>query len=189
MHIRTASKPLRLGMAVAQLILATPAFATPIPQAEPSTIPSSAATILTKNNEFDATVQFANAKKLLVNNGTADDLQAGLSWLQRAAAQGYAPALFELANLYENGTYVKQDNAKAVSFYEQAAKQGHLDSQYNLGLLYLRIIKDTDKGRYWLEQAAKQQDAEAQYNLALLYRFTKDKQADPVKAIYWKYVV
>ncbi|OQX01077.1 MAG: hypothetical protein BWK73_47225 [Thiothrix lacustris] len=183
MYLSTFLPPPHRGItAVVLLILALPALAQD-PSPTIATL-SSAANILAPNTT-EAATQFAKAKERLSKKPEGVDLQQGLDWLEQSAQQAHAPALFELANLYENGSYVKQDSAKAVELYEQAAKQGHLDAQYNVGLLYLRVIKNTEKASYWLEQAAQQHDSEAQYNLALLHDVAKSTQADPDEATHW----
>ena len=131
----------------------------------------------------DAPTQYAIASRLLTQNSETDYAQ-GLEWLSRAAKQNHAPALFDLANLYENGLYVQQDMAKALELYEQAAKQGYLDAQYNLGILYLKRPRNYAKAQFWLQQAANQNDRDAQYNLALLYDVEDtDKKANPSEKI------
>ena len=55
---------------------------------------------------------------------------------QKAAEQGYAPAQYNLGNMYDSGQGVKQDYFKAVEWYQKAAEQGDASAQYNLGVMY-----------------------------------------------------
>ena len=59
---------------------------------------------------------------------------------------------------------VEQNMAWAAHWFEQAALQGHVDAQYNLGLMLESgdgVPKDKEKAAYWLEAAAAQGDDEA----------------------------
>lgn len=84
-----------------------------------------------------------------------------------------AQGLFNLAMIYEHGTSVTQNYAKAKELYEQAAVQGHhAKSQYNLGVFYMNglgVPQDYEMARYWYEQASAQGMSEAHFNLGALY--------------------
>ncbi|HPY40369.1 MAG TPA: tetratricopeptide repeat protein, partial [Thiolinea sp.] len=116
--------------------------------------------------------QFKTAISLIEGQNTKADFSTGLKWLKLAAAQQYPQALYQLGFYYEYGIdEVQRDYFKAVELYEKAAKQGHLESQFNLSALLLREntpVYNLKQGTYWLEQAAKQNDSEAQYSLAML---------------------
>lgn len=134
--------------------------------------------------------QFKTAIRLIEGENTKADFSTGLKWLKLAAAQQYPQALYQLGFYYEYGIdEVARDYFKAADFYEKAAKQGHLASQFNLSALLLRAstpVYDTKQGMHWLEQAAKQNNGEAQYSFAMML----DKQAktDPSlteKSLVW----
>ena len=68
---------------------------------------------------------------------------------------------------YEDGDY-----EKAVKLFHQAAEQGHVSAQYNLGLMYAKgegVAQNHKKAIKWWRQAAEQGDAEAQFTLAMMY--------------------
>jgi TPR repeat protein len=57
--------------------------------------------------------------------------RAGLSnqvkiYMEHAAEEGYAPALFHLGQMYRFGKGVAVDEARAYEFYEKAAARGHV---------------------------------------------------------------
>lgn len=54
---------------------------------------------------------------------------AALEWLNMAADQNYAPALFRLAHMYRVGLGVHQNRHKAYEYYGEAARLGHLFAQ------------------------------------------------------------
>lgn len=73
-------------------------------------------------------------------------------------------ACYELAQLYRNGTGVKQDVARARQLLETAAQQGHADSQYLLGIFYSKGIggdKNPQLAQQYLQQAAAQKHEKA----------------------------
>lgn len=74
-----------------------------------------------------------------------------------AAEQGFAPAINNLADKYENGLGVEQDLPKALALYTQAAAQDIGAAQWSLGLMYLEgkgVTQDQTKAKQWLEKAA-----------------------------------
>ncbi len=130
---------------------------------------------------YNPAEQFKTAINLIEGQNTKADFSTGLKWLKLAAAQQYPQALYQLGFYYEYGIdEVERDYFKAVDFYEKAAKQGHLESQFNLSALLLRESTpayNPKQGFYWLEQAAKQDDGEAQYSLAML--LDQEAKTDP----------
>lgn len=130
---------------------------------------------------YNPAEQFKTAINLIEGQNTQADFSTGLKWLKLAAAQQYPQALYQLGFYYEYGVdEVERDYFKAVDFYEKAAKQGHLESQFNLSALLLRentSAYNPKKGLYWLEQAARQEDGEAQYSFAML--LAKEAKTDP----------
>ncbi|NBV99560.1 MAG: sel1 repeat family protein [Proteobacteria bacterium] len=78
----------------------------------------------------------------------------------------------------------------AKFWYEKAAEQGHLNAQFNLGLIYQEgegfETPDYEKARYWYEKAAKQNDQLACFNLGWLYFKGLGLAApDYEKATFW----
>ncbi len=93
--------------------------------------------------------------------------------------QCYAVALYELGRAYEFGRRgVSRNKAKAIYWYQEAAKRGNLEAQYWLGRKYERgqdLPKNIDKALFWLRRAAghEQKDmvqASAERELARLER-------------------
>ena len=78
-----------------------------------------------------------------------------------------------LAN-YEDGlnAFVTQNFDAAITLWEKAADQGDVDSQYQLGVLYLVgkfTTKNLEKARKYLEAAATASYSDAEYALATIY--------------------
>ena len=95
-----------------------------------------------------------------------EELRIALHWqecgralpvLDVARQAGDAVAEHETAVLYEEGTCVDQDAAKALDHYTAAVDGGHLDSAFRLGLLYYDgrgAPKDLAVARFWFKAAA-----------------------------------
>ncbi len=76
----------------------------------------------------------------------------GAAWIQRAAAQGYAPALYRLGVSYWRGLGVTLSKDEAYRCWERAAALGHpyAQRQIALGLIKGRGgIGGVARGLYW----------------------------------------
>ena len=81
----------------------------------------------------------------------AKDYQTAFEIWKSLAEQRNAEAQFNLGRMYSYGRGVKQNNKKAVKWYQLAGEQGNAEAQINLDLL----LKETE-------------NTEAQNNLDLL---------------------
>lgn len=107
--------------------------------------------------------------------------------LKKTAKQGDIDAYYNLGDLYYNFDHSDQkydDYNKldidihyqikfASSYFLEAAKKGHLEAQYRLGMLYKYNWpgqnKNITKAKEWLEKAASQGHISAKYLLGLLH--------------------
>ena len=93
------------------------------------------------------------------------------------AKSGNVDAMFRLAFFYYDGQYVGYDPERACYWWTEAAKRGHIGSQYNLGLLYMGNIScflyDEDKAGYWLSIAANNGDRQAIALLNNKFKYTR----------------
>lgn len=76
--------------------------------------------------------------------------------------------------LYREGLKAFQNgNAElALNSWRSAAEQGHIEAQYNLGLVYSQgygVEKDPSEAAVWWGKAAEHGDAAAQFNLGVMY--------------------
>ena len=65
------------------------------------------------------------------------DYSGANDWYQKAAAQGYLPALWRLAWLHKKGKGVPLDPAKAYELFDEAAQRGHVFAKRDLALMLL----------------------------------------------------
>ncbi|MCA0872595.1 caspase family protein [Seohaeicola saemankumensis] len=109
--------------------------------------------------------------RLNPNEGRFDP-GAAVEFLQRAADAGSPEAQFELAKLYERGTGVPQDEARALELYRAAADQDFADAINDLGFLHyqgaLGLPSDPKKALALFERAADLRHPQAQFNFAAL---------------------
>ena len=100
-----------------------------------------------------------------------------MSWLRRAAEQGYIDAQYELARrhvLFEDPQYT---SSEGIQWYEKAARQGHLRAQYGLAICLARgkgVPKDPAGAYYWMSLAAEGGLPKAEHRLEIL-----EDQIDP----------
>jgi TPR repeat protein len=86
---------------------------------------------------------------------------------------GYVPngtgeIRFTLGEIYASGdTRVPKDLAEAEKWYRKAAKLGHTDAQYALGIIYQK--KDATEAVKWFRLAAEQGHVNSQLSLSLHY--------------------
>lgn len=108
--------------------------------------------------------------------------------LSEKAEQGDAEAQFIIGNVYQCGTVVEENDAKAIYWYTQAAEQGHSVAQFILGHNYYNgeiIEQDLDKSVYWFKKGAEHGEAKAQYAIACLYYKGEGVEQDTEKALFW----
>ncbi|MDE6241405.1 MAG: sel1 repeat family protein [Anaeroplasmataceae bacterium] len=113
------------------------------------------------------------------------DYKLAKYWFEKAAAQNYPDAIYQLGIFYEKGDYgVPVDIKKALQYFEKAANLGYLDAQLHFGgILHYGlhgVQVDYTKAKYYYELAASQNMREAQYLLGVLYfnglGVTEDKE-------------
>ena len=116
----------------------------------------------------------------------AADQESSLDWYLKAANQGLAPAEFEVALSYENGTGVAQDDQIAMQWLRKAANQGFASAQYELAVHFFigrAGSMSKTEAMAWLAKAADQDHPQAMRNLAIIYLTGQDVAADPKKAM------
>jgi TPR repeat protein len=98
------------------------------------------------------------------------DTDTGYQWLEKAAEKENCNALYAMAIWHEN----EGNDPQKRRYFRLAAKQGHADAQYQLGLL----LEDCDDKKapkneeafMWMKRAADQDHSGACYWLGNFYR-------------------
>jgi len=104
-----------------------------------------------------------------------------MAFMEEAHAQTKGKAHFEA------GVVATQANNMPLAYKEflAAAKEGHADSQFNLGVMYEQGIgtgKNEKEAFFWYGKSASQGNAAAQFNLGVLYENGRGTKIDFVKA-------
>ena len=138
-----------------------------------------------KASAGDVVAQFSLGAMLYY--GTEDTAQA-VEWFRQAAAQQYAPAEFQMGQLYDFGFGVGQNDATALSWYRKAAEHGSAAGQRAVGEFYRKgraVAADPAEAARWYRQAADGDDLRAQYELGQLYFTGSGVSRDYVSAYMW----
>ncbi|ALZ76737.1 serine/threonine-protein kinase [Rheinheimera sp. F8] len=95
-----------------------------------------------------------------------------ITYYQKAAAEGYAPAQHSLGFLYYYGQYFPQSATDAFGWINKAAAQNYAKSQNFLGVMYEEgrgVPQSYQEASRWFRAAAEQGDLIAQTNLGKYY--------------------
>ena len=128
--------------------------------------------------ENHAEAQFLLGSLYINGQGVEKDDTKGLSWIMKAARQGYdqarldafsiylelsgrgdASAMYNLGYMYLHGWGGKQDTDAGIGWLESAAKNGHVHSAKVLSEIYAEgkfgIPPDNDKASFWSNPPAE----------------------------------
>lgn len=84
---------------------------------------------------------------------------------------------FDINEMCEEPDYDDLDDTERFEYCEQAAKQGDVRSQYNLGIMYyigMDTEKDISQAIYWLDKVAQGGCEEADFCLGCIYYSQKE---------------
>jgi len=101
-----------------------------------------------------------------------DDTMAAVEWIRKAADRQYAPAEFQLGQLYDFGFGVSQDDRAAFDWYRRAGDRGHAAAARAVGDFYRKgriVVASAAEAARWYLRAAEGDDIRGQYQLAQLY--------------------
>jgi TPR repeat protein len=113
-------------------------------------------------------------QSVLDPNISATAAEGVVDQLKTAAEAGDGEALGALGFCYANGRGVKQDDAEARKFFEQAANQGSIAGKANLGLFLIHGRggeKEVKRGVSLMEEAANAGNLESHTFLGQVYYF------------------
>ncbi len=116
---------------------------------------------------------YATSMILLTGKETSqEDKAKAISYLEKAAANGYASAQNDLAMLYLNGQFVDKDVKKGIELLEKASESGNPYSMSTLSSIYYQgelVGKDETKALKLQQEAAASGLPESQFNTGYLY--------------------
>lgn len=121
---------------------------------------------------------------MFLNNGigTTRDPKQALTWFEAAAGAGHGLAAYKVGCYLAGqwGPIVPLDPDKALAFKLEAAKQGYMLAQHEVGNLYMQRGMPIDARQWWLA-AARQGYATSLYNLSVSYLQSQEEAPDPVR--------
>ncbi len=100
------------------------------------------------------------------------------------------PSAGEAEENFAAGIAAYQANNLPLAFqeFQAAAKKGHADSQFNLGLMYeqgIGVGRNETQAVAWYEKSATQGNSAAQFNLGVLYENGRGTKVDFARANKW----
>lgn len=118
------------------------------------------------------------------------DLPAGLgsAGLRKAAQDGDARAVYELASRAADGPAGSRDAKLALRLFERAAVAGLAPAQFRLGNMFEKGVgapRDLSLARIWYQRAAERGNAKAMHNLAVLSAEGASGKPDYAMATTW----
>lgn len=118
------------------------------------------------------------------------DLPAGLgsNGLRKAALDGDARAVYELASRAADGPAAQRDPKLALRLFERAAVAGLAPAQFRVGNMFEKGIgtqRDLSLARIWYQRAAERGNAKAMHNLAVLHAEGVTGKPDYATATEW----
>lgn len=111
-----------------------------------------------------------------------------LSSLERLAQESDGDARYELGVRYFTGTGVEKNETRAFSYWLQAAKSGHLESENEVGVCFAKgegTDKDMSQAAAWYSKAAAEGSGDAADSMGVRYLYGRDLPQDSERAFHW----
>lgn len=118
------------------------------------------------------------------------DTENAMKWFELSANQGYAPAQYNMGQLYWKGDrHCKcPDYTEALKWFQKAAEQNYPPAFSAIGIAYKTgrsVTQSYKEAMNWFRQAAAYNDPEAEYQLGVLYDNGHEFQANRQEAYKW----
>jgi TPR repeat protein len=117
-----------------------------------------------------------------------DDTAQAIEWIRKAAAQQFAPAEFQMGQIYDFGFGVTADDRQALAWYRRAAEHGNAAAQRSVGDFYRKgrlVTADAAEAARWFRRAADGDDLRAQYQLGQMFFDGTGVARDYASAYLW----
>ena len=131
--------------------------------------------LLCKADGGEARSQYMLGDWFYCHKTNPDYKKEAVVWLSKSANQGNPDAQYQLAQCYETGYGCIKDETKASSWYQEAAKQGHVEAQRSyLRLKYRSDVYDDVYNKVLINNlslmvSADEGDRESQYSLGWMF--------------------
>ena len=110
------------------------------------------------------------------------------SWLEQAVQRGSADGNADLGWMYETGSGVNKDPAKALGLFNEAAKRGSAEGMYFVGLAYyhgLGVQQDHAAACRWFIRAGSYSDPDGEMQAGFCYYNGIGVEANHETAFNW----
>jgi len=128
-----------------------------------------------KNASFDAVTSL----KAYAAYKAGNYLEAKRIW-QGLAEKGNTTAMINLANMFQQGQGVTENQRHALSYVEEAAQLGDKRAQYELGTAYesgITLNRNIEQAAYWLKKSAENGSPDGQFAYAVLLATVPDEES------------
>jgi len=163
------------------------ALADTIPSAAPAQddVERAFAAVRASATRGDVVAQFSLGTMLYYGG---DDTAQAVDWFRKAAGQKYAPAEFQMGQLYDFGFAVTQNDGEALGWYLKSAEHGSAGGQRAVGDFYRKgrgVTADAAEAARWYRRGADGDDIRAQHQLGELYFSGSGVPRDYASAYMW----
>ena len=120
--------------------------------------------------------------------GLPKDVQGGIAWYLKAAAQGDAASERELGLTYMRGEGVPQSDKDAFAWLYSSSRQDDPIAEYNLAYLYLKgrgVTRDDTAAFAWYYRSAQHNDAFGEWGVGYMYDAGLGVKKDYDQAMQW----
>ena len=112
-------------------------------------------------------------------NGVMKDNDKAIEWFTKASENGDLDGIYHLGYiLLKSSDQHNANHKKALTYLEKAAKLGHAEAQFCMGVCYSNQVylePNQIKSLYWFELAALQDHPNASFNTGLYYYYGNEK--------------
>jgi TPR repeat protein len=119
----------------------------------------------------------------------AGNFALALKEFKREAERGNCEGYVALGIMHAMGHGVPQSNKEAAMWFRKGAEQGHVESQYRLGMTYKDggdgVPQDYKQAAAWCLLAADQGFAQAQFAMGFFYKIGKGVPQSDEQAVFW----
>jgi TPR repeat protein len=112
-----------------------------------------------------------NLSLLILKRRVPGSVEEGISWLDSAARQGFAPAEAQLAQIYQDGVLVSPDPSRALQLFQHSAEANYAWGEYGYALLLQAgtgTPRDPAGAALWMQRAADQDLPAALFDLSTM---------------------
>ncbi|WP_448569409.1 tetratricopeptide repeat protein [Thalassotalea ganghwensis] len=116
------------------------------------------------------------------------EFKAAIAQFTPLLEEEYAPAQYQMGQIYLNGYGVSKDPQKAVELITKAAMQNYPEALFNLSVMHSEgtlVQKDLKAAFEYMKKAADKNLPSAQFNLGVMYANGEGVPKDSYRAVRW----